>query len=310
MSHRLEASSRMKITKRALTRFVVTLVLALIATIFWFHPGRPLWIKNDHFTVRTPDGVSLGATLSVPRWKKPIGAVVLVHGSGPLTREHVSGDVRSLVANGFAVLHYDKRGSGSSQGEYMPSSSNPMTRIVEVLAADAATMMANLQGRFENHSIKFGFFGASQAGWILPLAVSKCRSPPSFLVIISGTPASTGLEGYYSDLTGDGTRPPRVHDPRELRRLTLAFDGEPGFDPMPLWESLACPTLWLLGESDRSVPTFVSVEILEKHIRKGHPEHKVVRFPNSGHDLRDVDTGQAADIWPLILGWYQSLQTR
>lgn len=300
----------MKITKRKLTCVCASIVLALLAIIFVFYPSRPLWIKNEHISVLASDGASLSGTLSVPRWRKPIGAVVVVHGSGPLTREHVRGDVRSLVASGFAVLHYDKRGAGSSEGEYLPSSSHPMTRIVEVLADDAATMMTSLQQRFENDGIDFGFFGASQAGWIIPLAVTKCRARPSFLIIISGTPASTGLEGHYSNLTGDGTRAPQVHDSDELRRQTLAFDGEPGFDPMPVWESIRCPTLWLLGDADRSVPTFVSVDILEKHIRSGHPEHHVIRYANSGHDLRDIVTGEPADIWPTILKWYQNRTRR
>lgn len=280
------------------------MVLLLLIIISIFHPSRPLWIKNEDLTVRASDGVLLSGTLSIPRWHKPIGAVVVVHGSGPLTRDHVRGDVRSLVANGFAVLHYDKRGTGRSQGEYIPSSSTPMPRIIDVLAGDAETMMTFLHQRFQKDDIDLGFFGASQAGWIIPLAVTKCRGIPSFLIIISGTPASTGLEGHYSNLTGDGTRDPQELDPNELMRRTLAFEGEPGFEPMPLWESLDCATLWLLGDRDVSVPTFVSVDLLEKHIRKGHPEHRVIRFSNAGHDLRDVDTGQPVDIWPTILDWY------
>lgn len=295
----------MRIKKRTLTCFCTFVVLFLLAIVSGFHPSRPLWTKNEHYSMRASDGVVLSGTLSIPRWRRPIGAVVVVHGSGPLAREHVRGDVRSLVANGFAVLHYDKRGVGSSQGEYLPSSSNPMARVVDVLASDAATMMTFLQQRFEKDGIHFGFFGASQAGWIIPLAVTKCRVIPSFLIIISGTPASTGLEGHYSNLSGDGTSDPQVHDPNELISRTLAFEGEPGFDPMPLWESLDCATLWLLGDRDMSVPTFVSVDILEKHIRTGHPEHRVVRYSNAGHDLRDINTGQPVDIWPTILEWYQ-----
>ncbi len=217
----------MRFKKRALT-IVCTTTLALLLAIFLsFHPSRPLWIKNEYFTVEASDGVLLSGTLSIPRWKRPIGSVVVVHGSGPLTREHVRGDVRSLVANGFAVMHYDKRGAGHSQGEYMPTSSNPMARVIDVLAGDAATMMAFLQRRFEKEGIEAGFFGASQAGWIIPLAVTKCPLPPSFLIIISGTPACTGIEGHYSNLTGDGVSAPQVDDHDELIRRTLAYEGDP-----------------------------------------------------------------------------------
>ncbi len=98
---------------------------------------------------------------------------------------------------------------------------------------------------------------------------NKMSGSASFLIIISGTPASTGVEGFYSQLTGDGTGDALQPDVNEVKRQTLAFDGDPGFDPMPLWAELNCPTLWLLGDADRSVPTFASVDILEKHIASG-----------------------------------------
>lgn len=296
----------MKILKRKLVCAGLLLVLPLLGFVLVFHPDRPLWMINEPFSVAASDGVLLSGTLSRPRWRKPIGAVVVVHGSGPLTRGHVRGDVRALVAQGFAVVHYDKRGAGDSQGEYMPSSSHSMSRIVAILADDAVAMMTSLQKRFEHHALACGFFGASQAGWIIPLAISQCRARPTFAVIISGTPASTGLEGYYSLLSGDGTSAPQVQDPNELVRRTRAFDGDPGFDPLPLWEALDCPTLWLLGDADRSVPTFVSVDILEKLRRAGHAEHTIVRYAKGGHDLRDVETGQAADIWPTLGEWYRT----
>lgn len=284
----------------------LAIVVMLIAMFLTFHPDRPLWIRNEEFSVRTADGVTLSGTLSVPRWSEPIGAVVVVHGSGPLAREHLRGDVRSLVANGFAVVHYDKRGAGQSQGEYMPSASNPMTRIVDVLADDAVAMMTKLQTRFKDESIEYGFFGASQAGWIIPLAATRCSAQPSFMIIISGTPASTGVEGFYSQLTGDGTGDALQPDMNEVKRQTLAFDGDPGFDPMPFWAELNRPTLWLLGDADRSVPTFASLDILEKHIGSGHPEHHVIRYQNCGHDLRDIVTGEPSSIWPDILEWYRN----
>lgn len=296
----------MQLSRRNLVRGCATTGLALLVLLLVFHPSRPLWIRSEEFTLSASDGVSLSGTLSSPRWRKPVGAVVVVHGSGPLTREHLRGDVRSLVANGFAVLHYDKRGAGSSRGEYLPSAVHPMTRIVDVLSDDAATMMGFLQTRLKNERVEFGFFGASQAGWIIPLAVTKCRDRPSFLIVISGTPATTGLEGHYSQLTGDGAGPPRLTDWSELKRRTLEFAGDSGFDPLPIWKSIDCETLWLLGDIDLSVPTFASVEILDAQLRSGHSEHRVVRYPNAGHDLRDVDTGEPADIWPTVVEWYQN----
>lgn len=275
-----------------------------------FHPDRPLWISTTPLTVVAPDGVKLSASLSIPRWKRVIGAVVMVHGSGPLTRESLRGDVRRLVSLGFAVLHYDKRGTGFSEGVYSPSSQTPMTELIAVLSGDAAAAMNTLHGVALGEEVPIGFFGASQAGWILPAAVARCQNEPDFLVILSGTPVSTGVEGYYSELTGDGMRPPSLTDRGEIERLTLAYRGDPGFDPIPTWRSLKIPTLWILGREDLSVPTFASLPLLESLRKEGHTEHEFVVFPETGHDLRHVPTGAPQEIWVPLMDWFGRLPTR
>jgi hypothetical protein len=54
---------------------------------------------------------------------------------------------------------------------------------------------------------RVGFLGASQAGWIIPLALSKAApDEAAFAIILSGPATSVGLEMEYSRLTGDGVR--------------------------------------------------------------------------------------------------------
>ena len=73
----------------------------------------------------------------------------------------------------------------------------------------------------EVDATRIGFFGASQAGWIIPLAAELTRTRPRFHVILSGNAVSTGVEQYYSDLTGDGTRAPQLADRAEIERLVV-----------------------------------------------------------------------------------------
>jgi len=261
-------------------------------------------MSNSEVRIAAPDGVVLAGTLSAPRWQRIRGAVAVVHGSGPLTRSELRGDVRSLVGMGFAVLHYDKRGTGSSGGRYQPSAAIPMTRLVDILADDAAAALAELRRRVKAQGVRTGFFGASQAGWIIPLASVRCVPRPDFHVILSGAAVSTGMEGYYSQLSGDGSGPARVADRGELERRTLAFAGDAGFDPLPLWDSLRTPTLWLLGERDQSVPTFASLPVLKGLAARGHAEHCVVVYPRAGHDLRDAETGEPVGIWETLRAWW------
>jgi hypothetical protein len=72
-----------------------------------------------HFTCA---GVTIAGTLDEPTGRGPFPAVVWVHGAGESTRFTYGGTplVQALVRAGVAVLSYDKRGVGESQGECCP----------------------------------------------------------------------------------------------------------------------------------------------------------------------------------------------
>lgn len=280
----------------------LALALALSLGLLAVHPARPLRMRSLELRVGCPDGVQLAATLQRPRWREPIGALVLVHGSGPLAREHVRGDARALVQLGFAVLSYDKRGCGASGGTYRPGSRNPMETIVAELAGDAAAMLTALRARHELAGLRCGYFGASQAAWIIPLASSRLEQPADFHVLLAGPAVSTGFEGHYSGLSGDR---PAILNARALQESLSTVGVAPGFDPLPLWNELRVPTLWLLGERDGSVPTFATLAILESLRSAGHLEHAIVTFPNAGHDLRDADTREPCPVWEHVMTWWR-----
>jgi pimeloyl-ACP methyl ester carboxylesterase len=278
--------------------------VVVMAGALGFHPTRPLYMRHQALDVIAPDGIVLSATLSLPRWRsKPRAGMVLVHGSGRLTREHVIGDVRRLVWEGFAVLAYDKRGVGESGGEYPRAGGAGAEATLRVLAADAAAALTRLRQQPDIDPATVGYFGASQASWIIPLATESVDPPPRFQIILSGAAVSTGVEQFYSDLTGDGNRPPTVADPKEIERLVGAFDGEPGYDPLPVLSATRVPTLWLLGDQDQSVPVFATANVLKTLPRDAAAYHTVIRFPDAGHDLRDVNTGKPAPVWDAVLSW-------
>lgn len=289
---------------RTLRIILAILGIASVFGILAFHPSRPLLMQNRAVDVVLDDGVTLRGTLSLPRWsRKPVPGVVIVHGSGPLTRDQMRGDARALVRSGFAVLAYDKRGAGASSGEYLRSSEHAPEELLERLAADAAAVFDRLGAEPGVDPARIGFFGASQAGWIIPLAAERTRTPPRFSVILSGPAVSTGVEQYYSDLTGDGARPPQVADRAEVERLVLGFAGDPGYDPAPTLRRSRVPTLWLLGERDESVPSFASIRVLESLRSAGVDRHAVIRFPNANHALRDSDSGEAEPVFDAMMNW-------
>jgi len=290
------------VRKRTIVAGASVAVIAL--GVLGFHPTRPLYMRQRSLEVIAPDGVVLSATLSLPRWSR--GAVpgfVMVHGSGPLAREHLRGDIRHLVWEGFGVLSYDKRGVGQSGGEYPRSGAGEAERTLRLLAGDAAAAFRRMVAEREIDASAAGFFGASQAGWIIPLAGEIPDTKPCFQVILSGPAVSTGLEQFYSGMTGDGNRLPAVTDPKEIEESLKLFDGEPGYDPRPVLAATKVPTLWLLGDLDQSVPTLATVRVLESLSCDARGRHEVIRYPETGHDLRDVHSGQSAPVWDDMNFW-------
>jgi predicted acyl esterase len=64
--------------------------------------------------------VTLAGTLDLPAGEGPFPAIVTVHGSSPFTRNNIFNLYIShfFVQHGYAVLRYDKRGTGESTGKY------------------------------------------------------------------------------------------------------------------------------------------------------------------------------------------------
>ena len=58
----------------------------------------------------------LAGTLIIPEGTAPRPAIALLHGSGPLTRHSFGPYPLFFASQGFAVLTYDKRGTGASTG--------------------------------------------------------------------------------------------------------------------------------------------------------------------------------------------------
>ena len=135
-------------------------------------------------------GIELAATLTLPQGKGPFPAVVLVHGSGPNTRdEEAFGHKIFLVLadhlsrHGIAVLRYDKRGIGASGGNYKAATTFDF-------AADACAAVSYLRTRSEIDQHQIGMIGHSEGGLIAPLAAA--RDPAlAFIVMLAG-PAVRG----------------------------------------------------------------------------------------------------------------------
>jgi hypothetical protein len=258
-------------------------------------------------------GAQIAGTLDVPPGRGPYPAVVWVHGAGESARLPYDGTplVQALVDSGIAVLSYDKRGVGESEGECCPGDYGQFN----LLAADVDGAVAALRSRPEIDATRIGLLGASQAGWVVPLAAGRSGGRVAFTALVDAPAVSTGEEDLYSQRTGEQG---------SLLRLAsfvrtaggLRTPGPAGFDPRPYLEHLETPGLWLYGGADSSQPTDEDVNALNRLKAKGKdfsvlvyqkpttacstfPRQTAVLFPKSstgsrcGRPLPALDAGES-----------------
>jgi len=236
--------------------------------------------RQQSLTFRS-EGISLAATLYLPSAAAaPFPAMVIVHGSGDFPRRRYHRWADHWARLGYAVLVYDKRGCGDSEGVYV-ASGNGTAENLDLLARDAAAALETLRSRSDVKGDDVGFWGVSQAGWIVPRAAA-ISGHAAFMILVSGPAVTVGEEIDYSVLTGDGLYASRDFVTRAERKLE-AFPPH-GFDPIPDLRRLEIPGLWLQGALDASVPANKSARVIEDLKRDGKP-YDVQVFRNAGHGI-------------------------
>jgi pimeloyl-ACP methyl ester carboxylesterase len=239
----------------------------------------------------TSGDVRLAYTLDVPGGTGPFPAIVAGHGSGRITRQQMEWLSRRWTALGFAVLRFDKRGVGESTGTYRNFGAEGSPTMIPLLAGDIAAGVRFLRRRREIDPRRVGLAGNSQAGWILPHAARELGDVP-FMVLLAGPVCTVGEEGYYSQFAEGTARPLE-----EVYALMPSFSGFHGYDPLPALRAIDTPTLWLLGDEDRSIPIRTTVANLASLAAAGKP-FEWHTYPGLDHSL-------GPGIWADIERWVQ-----
>jgi uncharacterized protein len=122
----------------------------------------------------TSGDVTLAGTLTLPNAEGQHPAVVLISGSGPSDRNESLAPFAELepfailadhlTSNGIAVLRYDDRGVGASEGDYA-------TTTMSAFAADASAAVDYLASRDDINTAQIGIIGHSEGGAIAPEVV-------------------------------------------------------------------------------------------------------------------------------------------
>ncbi len=137
-------------------------------------------------------GINLAGTLTLPNTDDIFTAVVLVSGSGPQDRnEELMGHKPFMVIadfltrHGIAVLRYDDRGIGESEGEF----GNATTKD---FAEDAEAAVKYLRGLANLNAANIGVIGHSEGGMVAQM-VAAHDTALAFIIMLAG-PVISGEE--------------------------------------------------------------------------------------------------------------------
>ena len=154
-------------------------------------PKKPFnyYVEEIEFK-NNEDNVNLSGILNLPKKTGKFPAVIIISGSGPHNRD---GEMFShkpylvladnLTKNGIAVLRFDERGVGKSEGNFENTTLKQFTTDVE-MAIDY------LKNRKEIDNKSIGLIGHSIGGIIAPRIASE-RKDIDFIVLL----ASPGING-------------------------------------------------------------------------------------------------------------------
>lgn len=181
-------------------------------------PMGPFPYKSNDVTFRNEkDGIMLSGIIALPDTVGQFPAVVLIAGSGPNDRdETIMGHKPFLVIadhlsrNGFAVLRYDKRGVGKSEGHYA-------TATTIDFAEDAAAAFHFLKMHRNIDPKRIALMGHSEGGVIAPMIAVDDKS-----VAAIGLMAGMGVDGSKLLLQQNATIMQMQQLPQETIDETLA----------------------------------------------------------------------------------------
>jgi len=201
----------------------------------------------------------LSGDLLLPKGPGPYPAVVFLHGSGASTRDESKQRAKWLAKAGFAVLTYDKRGVGASQG----NADFHRYYNFDTLAQDALAAFNFLVAHEQIDGNRMGLVAASQSGWVAPL-VARAYPSPAFLVMISASVCTVAEDNLFERnrrLELEGFSGQDLQEAREMQLLDIQLSRD----------GVGMSQYELLWNKYRNRPWFRRVYLSENPMLVGHP---------------------------------------
>ncbi len=286
--------------------------------------------REEQVTFANGETILAGSLLLPNDGKERYPAVVFLHGSGPEGRNGSRFLADLFSRRGIATLIYDKRGVGSSKGDWR-------TADYETLAQDAIAAVAMLRARDDIDSARVGIYGHSQGASIVPLVAPRARAAFVVASAASGiradegeryslrnslrggrlTPAESADAGRFVDLIirsgRAGARSSELdavvaRDSAAKWFFPLPPNGNyywafsraiASYDPSQHWKNVHVPVLFLYGELDQRVSVTESIAHIRAALGEaGNDRYTIKVFPQADHTLRLTAAPASTFQWP------------
>ncbi|MFZ6871746.1 alpha/beta hydrolase family protein [Undibacterium sp. Di27W] len=284
--------------------------------------------------------IKLAGSLSLPRGKGPFPVVILIAGSGPMNRDEENLQHKPFLVladhlgrRGIAVLRFDKRGVGKSEG-------NLALARTSDFASDVHAAITYLRTRAEVDINKLGLIGHSEGGTIAPMLAAE-NNAVHFIVMMAGS----GLRGDQLILAQTRARDsllkvPRAESGKKLAALEKAMHAisssgnlaeseqalkpilsaaiadklmsQPEaderlavyttawfrefvlYDPRPVLKKLTIPVLALAGSLDISIPSRQHLPAIQEALHN-NKRATVQEIPQLNHMFQTAVTGDFSE---------------
>jgi pimeloyl-ACP methyl ester carboxylesterase len=273
-------------------------------------------------------GFNLAATITrPPSGPAPVPAVILVGGSGPTDRDEtvagipVFGQVaRDLVAAGFAVVRYDKRGIGQSGGR-------AESATIADYAADVRQVLLWLEKQKGIDKERIALVGHSEGGLVAMLTAGRERGKVAALVLL-GTPSASGKEVVLEQQKHMLSKMPIDDAQREEKialqeKINTAVIRGTGWGDIPMAARRAADTPWFYSfltfdpeeaMNDTRQPVLIVQGELDGQVLPHHADKlakmararkgskvaiEVVKVPGVNHLLVPAKTGDVTEYGSL-----------
>ncbi|GAB5409694.1 MAG: hypothetical protein BalsKO_20590 [Balneolaceae bacterium] len=247
---------------------------------------------------------TLHGELVIPDTSDNAPVLIFLVGSGAnsshrtLYKKFVEENIEKLFLDqGAAILYFDKRGIGKSDGRWQRT--NLYERASDV---KAAIDFLKTQGRIDDSRI--GIIGHGQGGWVAQIVGDRFRNDIKFIASLAAPTFDVKLQltnDYYSRFLCEGEEDTKAFDKaskkalsdinwvtwfpvtkawRQLREIS-------DFDPAPHLLELDIPSLFVFAENDYYVYPGWAIGALNETFKQSVPDNFNLQIiPGANHDLK------------------------